>query len=495
MQIWENRSPFILTERGLFHMLHAVETGRDRAAMSGPKAKPKREVIKHSAAIQIENNITLLQRRAWNVLLYNAYNELLSEEEHHIRVREVMKVLEFDSKNEAYLKEALEALVSCKVKWNMLDKDGGMEWGVAALLASAVIKNGVCSYAYSPPLRKRLYNPRMYARLSLSLQNRFASKYAHTLWEVCADYLGTAREHGETPFIPLEKFRKLVGLSEEMFPQFKRLNDKVIKHAMDEINQVSDLRVTVEYQRQNRKVTALKFKVRRVLMLPASRQAHLFPDLEDIPMVVKLLTDAGLAHRDAFEVWQEGFGIIEPDKRPADVGENPEEAFTRYVREKIDLLNQRRETGKLSNPSGFLLTAIKKNYGNAKLEQEEKGRARKRREREVQYLEEQKQQVTREMDDALQEVVDQMLDAVPDLLSEAVEALKAARRMPLYNGRKTPQENYRASPVVRITVGQWLESRFPERFAKARQPFVERLDSFEANIDALDDRKVAVTAG
>ena len=37
--------------------------------MSGPKAKPKREVIKHSAAIQIENNITLLQRRAWNVLL------------------------------------------------------------------------------------------------------------------------------------------------------------------------------------------------------------------------------------------------------------------------------------------------------------------------------------------------------------------------------------------------------------------------------------------
>ncbi len=26
----------------------------------------KQEVIKHSAAIQIENNLTLLQRRAWN---------------------------------------------------------------------------------------------------------------------------------------------------------------------------------------------------------------------------------------------------------------------------------------------------------------------------------------------------------------------------------------------------------------------------------------------
>ena len=40
--------------------------------------KDKTEVIKHSAAIQIQNNITLLQRRAWNVLLANAYDELPS---------------------------------------------------------------------------------------------------------------------------------------------------------------------------------------------------------------------------------------------------------------------------------------------------------------------------------------------------------------------------------------------------------------------------------
>ena len=31
----------------------------------------RQELIKHSAAIQIENNLTLLQRCTWNVLLYN----------------------------------------------------------------------------------------------------------------------------------------------------------------------------------------------------------------------------------------------------------------------------------------------------------------------------------------------------------------------------------------------------------------------------------------
>ena len=34
------------------------------------------EVIKASPAIQIQSRISLLQRRAWNVLLANAYNEL-----------------------------------------------------------------------------------------------------------------------------------------------------------------------------------------------------------------------------------------------------------------------------------------------------------------------------------------------------------------------------------------------------------------------------------
>jgi len=44
--------------------------------MARPKKKEENEVIKASAAIQIEGKITLLQRRAWNVLLARAYDEL-----------------------------------------------------------------------------------------------------------------------------------------------------------------------------------------------------------------------------------------------------------------------------------------------------------------------------------------------------------------------------------------------------------------------------------
>ena len=40
------------------------------------------EVIKASPAIQIQGKMTHLQRRAWNVLLANAYNELPDKDIH-----------------------------------------------------------------------------------------------------------------------------------------------------------------------------------------------------------------------------------------------------------------------------------------------------------------------------------------------------------------------------------------------------------------------------
>jgi hypothetical protein len=129
--------------------------------MARPKKKEENEVIKASAAIQIEGKITLLQRRAWNVLLARAYDELPHKERHAVRVPDLMRDLAYNSGDQEYLKDALEALVGCKLKWNILDKDGHTEWGVAALLAGAKISRGICVYEYGPTLREKLYNPHM----------------------------------------------------------------------------------------------------------------------------------------------------------------------------------------------------------------------------------------------------------------------------------------------------------------------------------------------
>ena len=146
------------------------------------------------------------------------------------------------------------------------------------------------------------------------------------------DYLGAERDYGETPFIPIADYRRLMGIAQEEYPNFSELNRRVVKEPVAEINRVSDFRVTVDYQTQGRKVTALKFRIRRVALLPeaVTRQGNLFPDLEDMPVVVMELKDAGLSSQDAWDIWQHGFGFVDEAARPpADSREDVQAAFVR----------------------------------------------------------------------------------------------------------------------------------------------------------------------
>jgi len=463
--------------------------------------EPKQEVIKHSAAIQIENNMTLLQRRAWNALLFNAYNELDKKEEHQITLQYLAQLVGYDSHDMEYLKEASVAMLRCIVQYNVLDKDGSLErWGAFALLAQADIqkKKGLFIYAYSPELRRRLHNPEMYARLDLDLQKQFDSKYALALWELCTDYLGSGREYGETSFIPLETFRRLMGIADGMYPVFMRLNEKVIKPAIIEVNRVSDFRVTMDCQRQGRKVTALKFKMRRVAMLPEphGEQRTLFPDLVDMPVIVKELQDAGLSTQDALVIWQQSYACVDEDVRPTDHGEDVDAAFVQYIREKIHLLKRRQAAGKVENSTGFLLQAIRQNYANPEFAQELQREAsaarqqdKRQRENQVKAFRLQKADLEKTRDRELNQLRDQVAVESPDVLDRAVAELLAEDKgfRLLYKRDRSALENYQARPSLQAFFNSYLEQHAPARFEAIKHRYAEQVAIVDEQIAALGD--------
>jgi len=446
--------------------------------------KEKKEVIKHSAAIHIQNDITLVQRRAWNVLLANAYDDLPLKDVYRMLVHDLALIMEFDSKNEAYLKEALEALVGCKVKWNLLEKDREIEWGVTTLLAQAKIRNGVCIYAYSPELRTRLHNPRMYARISLSMQNKFNSKHAQALWELCVDYLNDTKNYGETPFIPLESYRTLMGVAEDMYPEFKRLNTRVIRDPIEEINKFTDFHVEPEYRKERKKVTAVKFRVRRILELPKplGKQGALFPDLEDMPAIVHDLKQAGLTASDAWEIWQQRFDYVEASKRPKGI------EFETYVQEKLHLLKQRRAEGKVKSATGFLLKAIKQNYANPEFISEEKkqlvneeAKTRHDPEHKRHLLEEQKNELQTIRDKELHQVCERIAKESPALLEQVAADIFQENSLlkKACQPGKTILENYQEKPMLRVMIDQYLTNHYPERFRAIRRRYESQLATLE----------------
>jgi hypothetical protein len=426
---------------------------------------PNGEVVKASAAIQIENSITLLQRRAWTVLLANAYDELPNKERHQILVKDLMAILEYDSGNRQHLRSTLEALVHCTVKWNLLDRDQHWTWGIASLLAEAEIKEGtgIITYAFGPTLRERLHNPKMYTRISLSLQNRFDSKHALALWEICLDYLDPEKNYGETPHIPLEKYRQLMGIGPERYPAFKTFNWHVIKEPVAEINEKTDFRISVEYKRRARRVNSIKFRFRRILPVLGGedKQASLFVEPGDIPPTVGALRHAGLDLHSAFEIWEQGFDGVDATSKPDTTD------FDAYIQEKIELLNTQK-SGSIKNPGGFLRQAIKHNWlrGN----KQRKSQSRRQPKANPKLL---PQQDTN-LDAKIAVRCQQLAQDDPGFLQQAIEAIlqDSLFQQQLYDPSLTALENYQKSVSLAASVDQYFQDRRPKVFDDLRAPVI-----------------------
>ncbi len=368
------------------------------------------EVIKASPAIQIQSRISLLQRRAWNVLLANAYNELPDKDIHSVSIVELAAKLGFGDGNQEYLKEVLKSIVDCKVEWNLLNKDNKQVWGIAGLLASVEIEEGICSYEFPKPLRLKLHNPRVYAKLNLRLQNRFRSRYALVLWEVCFDYFDTDRDQGETPFIPLEVFKGLMGLEKDEYPIFKELNRNVIKPAIKEINDLTDYHVEVEHKRLGRRIGELKFRITKIKQLPV--QESLFPDIENLSPVAVELIQAEIDRNMAMKIADRDWDFVSPEKLP-EPGTYPD--FLGYVAEKIEMSL---DAVVVKNRAGYIVEAIRENYQDAEVQKARELRAEKAKEKELEDL-------TTEFNVKRNNILRQAIHAEPGLVEAAAERIQA----------------------------------------------------------------------
>ena len=99
----------------------------------------------------------------------------------------------------------------------------------------------------------------MFSLMSLEIFNHFAGKYETIIYKLCKDYVGVSR----TPSMSLEAFREYMGIRPTEYPEFKKLNARVISEPVRRINgsDISDILVSPEFCREGRKVTSLFFRI------------------------------------------------------------------------------------------------------------------------------------------------------------------------------------------------------------------------------------------
>jgi hypothetical protein len=306
-----------------------------------------REVKKNVGAIHVGGKLSLLQRKCYNILLFNSYNNLLNRERHEIKIRDLCELAGFDSNNIDVLKATLLSLSKTSVVWNLLDHDDIEEWGVSSLLAEAVIRKGVCVYAYSPSLREKLYKPELYARINLSVMSKFSGSYALALYENTVRF----RSIGTTGWREVDIWRSILGLEDGEYRQFKEFNKKVLKSAVAEVNATSDILLDMDFRRDGRRIGAIRFQIRDnpQLKIPFPQGEGVIeqvrendPEKAAASPVHERLLSYGLSATQARQVFGE-----------YDAG---------YINAVLDVVERDFKAGKVENLPAYAYAALRKDY-------------------------------------------------------------------------------------------------------------------------------------
>lgn len=226
-------------------------------------------LIKHSSAIHVSNNLTAIERKISNIILKHAFASLLSKEEHTIQLKDIVNYLGWKNSitNYTLIKDALRNLVKTSIEWNVLGKDKKNIWTATTIISSVSIEDGsgICTYSYSPHLRKLLSTPNIYAKLNLLIQTQISSKHSLVLWEYFSEILSSQkRKNVSTEWIEIKHIKKLLGVEKvKGYDELKFFNRDILKKSINEINKVSDLYVEYLFKKEGRKVTHISFEISR----------------------------------------------------------------------------------------------------------------------------------------------------------------------------------------------------------------------------------------
>jgi Initiator Replication protein len=297
------------------------------------------QLKKHIGTVHIAAPLSLLQRKAFSVLLFNAYPKLASQRTHSVSTEVLCELLGYGSNDVLTLRRALRALVTTPIEWVGADSD---RWAVTTFLSYFEISGGMCHYRYDEFLAEKLYHPEVYARINLGVLQKFECKYAIALYENCARYRPNGGFSGGTPEWSLDEFRLIMGVRDvPLYGEFKRINAKIIQPALKEINVYSDIILTPVLRREGRSFVGIRFDVKDNPQMSFSFVAEgPAKDPKEVPGVIKMCDRYGVPEGVAL-AWLNGYG---------------QERF----QEVLDMADDEAVKGSLRNPVGFITWAFEK---------------------------------------------------------------------------------------------------------------------------------------
>ena len=289
---------------------------------------------KPNQTIMISNgNITATQRKAYNVLLYKASDELrtdASKSEFFIAIADIKRMAGIKATDNWHLKKDIKSLKNIDIE---IIKDNG-DWVMFNLLSQAEKEGDFLLYDLPKIIRDALIQNDYYTALDMMIIKTLTSKYSVIIYEIAMRY-----NKVEIPKFEIDEFKKLTGT--EKYKNFKDIRKRVIEPAIEEINEKSDMEISYKTFAAGRRVKEIKFKIER-------------KDQIIIDEPITEITD------DRLTALESELISLKLSKKNAQnfVKKYPED----QIRRNIDLTLKKAEDGEVRKIPGFLTDSIKEDY-------------------------------------------------------------------------------------------------------------------------------------
>jgi len=262
---------------------------------------PLRKPVNTLAIVPTKSSkITVLARKAYNVLLYIAQEQGIEQEIFRAPLQSILRGVDFNSNAREIVKQHLRAMVSTTVEWQSPTAGEGEAWNVAGLLAHAkVYKQGGenwVEWSFAPNIKNELLEPQRFARLRLDVISQLRRHSGVVLYEICARY----RDVGLTARQPWPWWRPVLTGSpdseDSVKQEYRFFKRDVLKLAIAEVNAVTDLDVELIEHKAGRFIADIQFRVAKKQQeaLPLRHP----PEPVDMSQVVRA-TAAGIRAEDA----------------------------------------------------------------------------------------------------------------------------------------------------------------------------------------------------
>lgn len=224
--------------------------------------------------------ITLLGRKSYNVLLYEAQDQGLDKDVFRAPLERIIRGVDFDSHDHALVKKHLRAMVSTTVEWQSPTTGEGSSWNVSGLLAHARLSKERgqvwVEWSYAVNLKQELLEPTVFARLKLEVISQLRSHAAVALYEICTRY----KDVGRTARQEWRWWRPVLSGQPET-ERTQRLEYRIFKRdtlkpAVAEVNAITDLEVALVEHKRGRFVDEIQFTIQpeKQAALPLARPAR-----------------------------------------------------------------------------------------------------------------------------------------------------------------------------------------------------------------------------